>query len=127
MPRDLPITEFEAEITTYVGSALTKDVSGQDERSKMAMKYTIAANHALAAHGLTELKAICRSLKAYIIYSPTGRIACEIAVDGLYDGNTVRCTRGLLLSRKGYPRQKTMLELMAFTASQGQTKYQRRK
>ena len=126
MQEDLSIKEFEAMMTTRVHSLLLKKqgvVKESCSRNEVALKYAIAANKILDDFGFTDLKAIFRSRRAYIIFKPTGRIACELCVDGDYRGEEVWRSRAVLMSRKGYLNNKTLREMIDTTASRGKTIY----
>lgn len=126
MQQDISINEFEAMMTTRVHCELLKEkgiIKESCYRSEIALKYAIVANKIFADYELGDLKAIFRSTRAYIIFKPTGRIACEICVDGVYEGERIRRSKGLLMSRRGYVRCKTLRDLIDITASRGKTKY----
>lgn len=126
MQEDISINEFEAIMTTRVHCELLKNkgiIKESCNKNGIALKYAIVANKIFADYGLKDLKAIFRSTKAFIIFVPTGRIACEICVDGDYHGETIRRSKGLLMSRRGYIRSKTLRDLADYTASRGKTKY----
>lgn len=126
MQEDLSITEFEAMMTTRVHSLLLKNqgiIIESCSRNEIALKYAIAANKIFEEYGFEDLKAIFRSARAYIIFKPTGRIACEICVDGDYQGELVYRTRGILMSRRGYLKSKSLRDMIDFTASRGKTIY----
>lgn len=126
MQEDISINEFEAMMTTRVHCVLLKDkgiIKESCNKNEIALKYAIVANKILADYGLKDLKAIFRSTRAYIIFVPTGRIACEICVDGDYDGEMIRRSKAVLMSRRGYVRSKTLRDLADYTASRGKTKY----
>lgn len=126
MQEDISINEFEAMMTSRVHCVLLKNKSITKEscsRNEITLKYAIAANKIFDDYGFEDLKAIFRSTRAYIIFKPTGRIACEICVDGDYRGDIVRRSHGLLMSRRGYIKSRTLRSLINFTASRGKTKY----
>lgn len=126
MQQDISINEFEAMMTTRVHCELLKEkgiIKESCNRNEIALKYAIAANKIFEDFGFGDLKAIFRSMRTYIIFKPTGRIACEICVDGDYRGDMVRRSHGLLMSRRGYVRCKTLRDLIDITASRGKTKY----
>ncbi len=126
MQEDLPIQEFEAMMTTRVHSLPLlgqKGIKESSSRNELTLKYTIVANKIFEEYGFTDLKAIYRSMRAYIIFKPTGRIACEICVDGIYDGENVRRSKAILMSRRGYLKSKTLRKMAEFTASRGKTIY----
>ena len=126
MQEDLSITEFEAMMTTRVHSLLLKSqgiIKESCSRNEIALKYAIAANKIFEEYGFEDLKAIFRSARAYIIFKPTGRIACEICVDGDYQGELVYRTKGILMSRRGYLKSKSLRDMIDFTASRGKTIY----
>lgn len=126
MQEDISINEFEAMMTSRVHCVLLKNKGIAKEscnRNEIALKYAIAANKIFEDYEFGDLKAIFRSTRAYIIFKPTGRIACEICVDGDYRGEMVHRSRGLLMSRRGYIKSKTLRSLIDFTASRGKTKY----
>ena len=126
MQTDISINEFEAIMTTRVHCELLRNkgiVKESCNRNEIALKYAIAANKIFEDFGFRDLKAIFRSTRAYIIFKPTGRIACEICVDGNYRGEMVRRSKGILMSRRGYARSKTLRNLIDYTASRGKTKY----
>lgn len=126
MQTDISINEFEAMMTTRVHCELLRNkgiIKESCNRNEIALKYAIAANKIFEDFGFRDLKAIFRSTRAYIIFKPTGRIACEICVDGNYRGEMVRRSKGILMSRRGYARSKTLRNLIDYTASRGKTKY----
>ena len=126
MQTDISINEFEAMMTSRVHCELLRNkgiIKESCSRNETALKYAIAANKIFDDFGFGDLKAIFRSTRAYIIFRPTGRIACEICVDGDYHGEMIRRSKGLLMSRRGYVRSKTLRGLMDYTASRGKTKY----
>lgn len=124
--QDLSISEFEAIVTARVYSVLLRHhgvIKETSNRNDIALKYTIATNRVLGDFGFEDLKAIFRGRRAYIIYKPTGRIACEICIDGSYEGGMVRRSRATLMSRRGYLRSKSLVDLTNYTASRGRTIY----
>ncbi len=126
MQTDISINEFEAMMTTRVHCELLRNkgiIKESCNRNEIALKYAIAANKIFEDFGFRDLKAIFRSTRAYIIFKPTGRIACEICVDGNYRGEMVRRSKGILMSRRGYAKSKTLRNLIDYTASRGKTKY----
>lgn len=126
MQADLSITEFEAMMTTRVHCLLLKNqgiIKESCSRNEIALKYAIAANKIFEDFGFVDLKAIFRSTRAYIIFKPTGRIACEICVDGKYDGESVRRSKGILMSRRGYLKSSSLRDMTDYTASRGKTIY----
>lgn len=126
MQEDLSITEFEAMMTTRVHSLLLKSqgiIIESCSRNEIALKYAIAANKIFEEYGFEDLKAIFRSARAYIIFKPTGRIACEICVDGDYRDDMVFRSKGILMSRRGYLKSKSLRDMIDFTASRGKTIY----
>lgn len=126
MQEDISINEFEAMMTTFVHCELLRNkgiIKESCNRNEIALKYAIAANKIFGDFGFGDLKAIFRSMRAYIIFKPTGRIACEICVDGDYKGGMVRRSKGILMSRRGYAKSKTLRSLIDYTASRGKTKY----
>lgn len=126
MQADISINEFEAMMATRVHCILLKDkgiVKETCPANEIALKYAIAANKLFEDFGFGDLKAIFRSARAYIIFKPTGRIACEICIDGDYSNGVVRRSRGLLLARRGYLKSKSIRSLIDFTASRGKTMY----
>ena len=126
MQTDISINEFEAIMTTRVHCELLRNkgiIKESCNRNEIALKYAIVANKIFEDFGFRDLKAIFRSTRAYIIFKPTGRIACEICVDGHYRGEMVRRSKGILMSRRGYARSKTLRNLIDYTASRGKTKY----
>lgn len=126
MQEDISIKEFEAMMTTRVHCELLKNqgvIKESCNRNEIALKYAIAANKIFEDFGFGDLKAIFRSMRTYIIFKPTGRIACEVCVDGEYAGERVRRTKAILMSRRGYLRSKTLRSMMDYTANLGKTKY----
>lgn len=126
MQEYISINEFEAMMTTRVHCELLKNKGIAKEsynRNEIALKYAIAANKIFEDFGFKDLKAIFRSTRSYIIFKPTGRIACEICIDGDYRGDKIRRSKGILMSRCGYARSKTLRGLIDYTASRGKTKY----
>lgn len=126
MQKDIPINEFEAMMTTRVHCELLKNkgiVKESCERNELVLKYAIVANRILEDYGFEDLKAIFRSARAYIIFKPTGRIACEICADGEYRKGIVCRSRALLMSRRGYLKSKSLRDMIDFTASRGKTIY----
>ena len=123
---DLSITEFEAMLVTRVHYLLPKKQGIIEEscsRNKIALKYAIVANKIFEDFGFEELKAIFRSTRVYVIFKPTGRIACEICVDGDYRDDMVFRSKGILMSRRGYLKSKSLRDMIDFTASRGKTIY----
>lgn len=126
MQEDLSVDEFEAMITTIVHCVLARKGGSTKEsftRSEVALKYAIAANKIFADFGFNDLKAIFRRSKAFIIFEPTGRIACEIGIDGDYGNYSVRRSRAILMSRRGFVRSGSLRQLIDFTAKKGKTIY----
>lgn len=113
-------------MTTRVHCLLLKNngiLKESCSRNDIALKYVIAANKIFEDFGFGDLKAIFRSTRAYIIFKPTGRIACELCVDGDYGRETVRRSRAVLMSRRGYLKSKTLRDMIDYTASRGKTAY----
>ena len=126
MDRELTIAEFEELINLRIHMVSLQSQGVVYEKNKISdikLKYTVAANKILLEHGITELKAIYRGGKAFIIFKPTGRIACEIAADGIYEKEDIRQDRPILLSKYGYIRAKTLQGLIDSTARKGKTVY----
>ena len=129
MQKDLTITEFEAIVTTRVLSRLLTDnaskcVTESARREELAQKFSIAANGAIRELGLAiDLRSIYRGGRAFIIYKPTGRIAAELVIDGIYRRGYIRRPKAVLVSKSGYAKAKTIKELELETARLGGTKY----
>jgi len=129
MQNDLSIAEFEAIVTTRVLSRLlndkeTKTIQESVRRDELASKFSIAANGTLREFQVaTDLRVILRASRVYIIYQPTGRIACEICIDGEYRGGYVRKPRAILMAKRGYTKAKTINGLQLWTAKLGETAY----
>lgn len=129
MTKDLSIAEFETIVTTRVLSRLstdkdTKCVTESVRREELASKFSSAANGTLKDLDVAvDLRSICRGGKAFIIYRPTGRIAAEICIDGIYNRGFVRRPKAILTSKRGYVRARTLAELEYQTAKLGATKH----
>ena len=126
MKQNLSIAEFEHMLDTriYAISLQKKGVVQEScDGKELALKYSIAANKIFADYGIDELKAIFRSGRSYIIFKPTGRIACEIGIDGVWNNSSVRRANATLLSRNGYIKSKTLEDLVDTTARKGKTIY----
>ncbi len=131
MQEDLSISEFEALVTTRVLSRLLTDAQSKTLTETlpvedMAFKFSVAANGVLKDYGMyVILTAIYRRGRTYIIFRPTGRISCEICMDGLYRNGRIRRPKALLMSKRGYIRSKSLRAMAEFTSSLGNTKYSR--
>ncbi len=129
MSNDLSIAEFETIVTTRVLSRLltdkdTKCVTESVRREELALKFSSAANGAMKELGLAvDLRSIYRGGKAFIIYRPTGRIAAEICIDGIYKKGFVRRPKAVLTSKRGFVTARTIKELEVQTARLGATKH----
>ena len=126
MSRGLRIMEFEELLSSriHMVSLLNHGIVTEKNKLKdLMLKYTIAANKILAEHDILDLKAIFRGGKSFIIFKPTGRIACEIVADGVYQGDWVRQDKPLLLSKHGFIKSKTLGEMADYTARKGKTMF----
>ena len=126
MNREITIREFEELLNLRVHMVSLQNRGLVHERNKLqdlTLKYNIAANKILTEHEISDLKAIFRGGKSFIIFKPTGRIACEIAVDGVYQKEYVQRDKLVLLAKKGFVRSATLQKLADFTAKQGKTVY----
>lgn len=129
MSNDLSIAEFETIVTTRVLSRLltdkdTKCVTESVRREELALKFSNAANGAMRELELSvDLRAIYRGGKTFIIYRPTGRIAAEISIDGLYHRGFVRRPKAILTSKRGFVTAKSLKELEIQTAKLGATRH----
>ena len=129
MKNDLSIAEFETIVTTRVLSRLltdkeTKCVTESVRREELALKFSNAANGAMRELELpVDLRAIYRGGKTFIIYRPTGRIAAEISIDGLYRHGFIRRPKAILTSKRGYIAARTIKELELETAKLGATRH----
>ena len=129
MKDDLSIAEFETIVTTRVLSRLltdkdTKCVTESVRREELALKFSNAANGAMRELELSvDLRAIYRGGKTFIIYRPTGRIATEISIDGLYHRGFVRRPKAVLTSKRGFVTAKSLKELEIQTAKLGATRH----
>ena len=129
MSNDLSIAEFETIVTTRVLSRLLTDkdskcVTESVRREELAFKFSSAANGAMRELEVpVDLRAIYRGGKAFIIYRPTGRIAAEISIDGLYHNGFVRRPKAILTSKRGFVTAKSLKELEIQTAKLGATKH----
>lgn len=126
MDRELEIAEFKELLNLRVHAISLQNrgmVYEKNKLSDLTLKYTIAANKILAEHGIANLKAIYRGGKSFIIFKPTGRIACEIVADVIYKGEFVRQDKPLLLSKYGYLKSTTLQGLIEHTARKGKTIY----
>ena len=113
-------------MTTRVHCLLLKNqgiIKESCGRNEIALKYAIAANKIFEDFGFVDLKAIFRSTRAYIIFKPTGRIACEICADGVYSGTEVTRSKAILMSRRGYLKSQSLRDMIDYTASRGKTIY----
>lgn len=129
MQQDLSISDFEQIVTTRVCMILlrskeTRTYAEELSPHVMAFKFAIASNGVLKDFELAnDLEAIFRGRHTYIIFKPTGRIACEVSVDGTYKNGKISRPKAILTSRRGYARAKTMRRLAEWTAGLGATKY----
>ena len=129
MTKDLSIAEFETIVTTRVLSRLltdkdTKCVTESVRREELALKFSNAANGAMRELELSvDLRAIYRGGKTFIIYRPTGRIAAEICIDGIYNRGFVRRPKAILTSKRGFVTAKSLKELEIQTAKLGVTRH----
>lgn len=129
MQKDLSITEFEAIVTTRVLSRLlnneeTKCIDERVHRQELAEKFSKAVHVTLRDFGFSaSFKSISPRGKVFMVYRPTGRIACEVGIDGLDEGDYVRRPRAVLLSKRGYCRATTLKDLELWTAKLGETKH----
>lgn len=126
MSRELKIAEFEELLSSRIHMVSLLNHGVVTEKSKLKdliLKYTIATNKILAEHDVLDLKAIFRGGKSFIIFKPTGRIACEIVADGIYQGEWIRQDKPLLLSKYGFIKSKTLGELADYTAGKGKTMF----
>ena len=130
MDEDLTINQFEEILSTRVHLVSLQSRGVVFEKNKpdeLALKYVVASNKILGEYNFDNLKTICRGGKAFIIYKPTGRIACEVGLDGIYEDGKIRQDKPVLLSRKGFVKSKTLRGLASDTAALGATKYTRKK
>lgn len=126
MNREMTTEEFEELLNLRVHTVSLQNRGLVYERNRLqdlTLKYTIAANKILSEFNIKDLKAIFRGGKSFIIFKPTGRIACEIAVDGIYQKEYVRRDKPVLLSKKGFLKSATLKGLTESTARQGKTVY----
>lgn len=126
MQKDLSVAEFETIVTTRVLSRLlnnetTKCVDETVHKTELAEKFAKATHGTLRDFGFSaSFKAISPRGKVFIVYRPTGRIACEVGIDGIYQGNYIRKPRAVLLSKRGYCRATTMKGLELWMAKLGE-------
>lgn len=129
MQKDLSTGDFETIVTARVCSEFLRDRETKVYIEELpihaiAFKFAVAANGVLRDFELqNDLEAISRGRRTYIIFKPTGRIACKIDIDGIYQDGLVRRPRAILTSRNGYTKAKTMRGMAEWTARLGATKY----
>ena len=133
MQQDIFVSDFEQIITLRVCATQLKDNETKTIIEKlplhiMSLKFAIVANALLRDLDMDNiLETIFRGKKAFIIFKPTGRIAAEICIDGIYDGSIVRQPRAILMNRRGYCKMKTIRDLADFTARQGNPRHNDRR
>lgn len=129
MQKDLSTSDFETIVTARVCAVLLRNnaTKAYDEElpiHAMAFKFAVASNGVLRDFELqNDLEAISRGRRTYIIFRPTGRIACKVDIDGIYKDGNIRRPKAVLTSRRGFVRAKTMRALAEWTAKLGETKY----
>lgn len=113
---ELGVSEFEALVTNTTCCRLKRTVN---TRREIARQFTLVANEILgerlpALHAFMQWK----EAKCFLEYAETGRIVCEIAIDG--DGDTeISRPRALLVSRKGHVHATTLEELARWASRKG--------
>jgi len=129
MQQDLSIMEFETLVTTRVLSRLLTDINTKAlteslSINEMALKFCIASNGVLKDFNLADvLQAIHRGERTYIIFRPTGRISCEVCIDGLYSRGKIRQPKAILTSKRGFIRSKTIRDMADYTNRLGKTNH----
>lgn len=114
MQKDLSTSDFETMVTARVCMELLHE---DTSLYSLAMRFADASNEVLKNFELqNDLEAISRGCSTYIIFRPTGRIACKLEIDGIYKDGRVRRPRAILTSRRGFTKAKTMRGMAEWTA-----------
>lgn len=116
----LSVKEFEALVTMGACCKLRRK---NCPRRDVARYFTLVANKILEER-LPSLQAFTyyRDSKCFLQHVKTGRIVCEVAIDGEGDWEVIN-PKALLITRKGYVRSTTLDELSLWAESKGKTKY----
>ncbi len=122
MQKDLSIAEFETLVTTGALFRLvdfeSKTIIENPELPLALRKTALSVKEVLEVFGFGD-KLVPRIgyNKIQLIYKLTGRIACELKLDGIYRNNHIRQLNAVLLSRRGFCKARTVKGLIDYTAS----------
>lgn len=124
MTLELRVSEFEALVTNAACCRLKKTVN---TRREIVRQFTLIANEILQER-LPSLQAFIsyRDAKCFLEHKETGRIVCEVAIDGEGDVE-IRRPRALLISRKGYVHADKLEALANWASKKGTTTYLQKK
>ncbi|MBR2766777.1 hypothetical protein IKD67_01695 [Candidatus Saccharibacteria bacterium] len=126
MDNSLSIEEFEALVTMRALTA-TEKLFETFSRMQIGIKMKIAANEVIEDFKLKDIFRAKTTVngKVLLLHIPTGKVACEICVDGNYRHGIIRRPKAILMDRKGYIKATDMLELAKQVNSYGKARFKK--
>ncbi|MDO4979167.1 MAG: hypothetical protein Q4E47_03385 [Candidatus Saccharibacteria bacterium] len=112
MDKNLSVNEFETLVTmrALTCSEICFETSLQ---MQIGIKVKNAANDLVDEFKLNDkFRAKTTAVgRVLLLHIPTKRVACELCIDGIYKDGEIRQPRVILMSRRGYVKEKTLTEL----------------
>ncbi len=126
MKDNLSIEEFEILVTARALTSPDKQFE-TFSRMQIGIKMKSAANNIIEEFGLREMFRAKTTVagKVLLLHTPTGKVACEICVDGIYRRGIIRRPKAILMNRRGYITAKTMLELAKQVNALGKSRFKK--